>query len=309
MKLNPEPVSELIYQQKQRLAGALQSYVDNLLREQIPTWFNEASQALSIKTVEQALPIPAPGASEALPEELRQFQLGFYPERVGMTGDGALRLAAAGFFEDKLAGADAGIKPPLVVSPPPVFDRKESYDFAVAVHPALINRMLSLSQNRGYFKNIKLSDGSTIELFEAPTFSVNPDTPAGMMKMRLALKTASGGGLKRLFVAKDVKLKFDAYVKVIRNSDASFSLAMRYVDLNSLEVDASSATIGLFKGLVRSKVLEQLTAFDGDLRQNPLMLAAQVRPPESLIGLRWRLAAMTTEPRTGFITTYFAFER
>jgi hypothetical protein len=308
MKLNPEPVSELIYQQKQRLAGALQTYVDSLLREQIPTWFNDASKVLSMKTVDQALPIPAPGAPEGLPEALRQFQLGFYPERIGLTGEGALRIAGGSFVEDKLAGMDAGILPPPAVIPPPIFDRKDHYDFAIGVHPALVNRMLSLSQNRGYFKNIKLSDGSTIELFDAPTFRVGPEVPAGMMKMRLALKTASGGGMKRLFVAKDVKLKFDAYAKVIRNPDASFSLVMRYVDLNSLEVDASSATMGIFKGLVKSKVLEQLTAFDSDLRTKPLMLAAQVRLPESLIGLRWKLVGMTTEPRTGYITAYFGFE-
>ncbi len=308
MKLNPEPISELIHQQRQRLAGALQAYLDNLLREEIPFWFNDASKALSMKTIDQAISIPAPGAPENLSEELGSLHLGFYPERMGLSGDGSLRLAAASFIEDKLAAEDAIPRPPAVATSPPIFDRKGHYDFAVALHPVLVNRMLSFSYQRGYFRDIKLNDGSTIELFEAPTFRVGPEVPAGMLKMRLALKTASGGGLKRLFVAKDVKLRFDAYVKVIRNPDASFSLAMCVVDLNSLEVDASSATIGLFKGLVRNKVLEQLTAFDTELRQKPLMLAAQLRPPESLIGLRWSLAAMTTEPRSGFITTYFSFE-
>ncbi len=309
LALNPTPILDLVRSQKHSLISALQKYLGAALRENLPKWFEVIAKPLQMTTVDKAIAIPAIGAPESLEASLAEYKLGLFAEGVGISPDGALHLVGASFVEDPISDEHLPAGPPLKLAATPRFDRTKAYDFSVGIHPELINRMLTLSHRRGYFEGIPLNDGSTIDLFEAPKVEIDGKVPAGMLRMKLALKTASGGGFKRLFVRKDVRLKFDGFVQGIRNADASFSLALRSVDLDSLEVDDKAATLGLFKGIVRNNVLEELRKFDTELRQTPLMLAAQVRPPENVMGLRWTLLDLTTEPRTGFISAYFGFKR
>ena len=183
------------------------------------------------------------------------------------------------------------------------------HDFALAIHPDVINRALDLSQDRGYFHDIKLADGSTIELYETPRFEIDSKVPAGMMRIKLALKKASGGGMKRLFVSRDVLLKFDGLVTVSRDTNGTFSMALRSVDLNSLKVDGDSATLGVFLGMVRKAVLKELTAFNASLPKNPVMLVSKGEFCKELVGIKWTMLRATTEPESGFIVAYFGFNR
>ncbi|MEN9722724.1 MAG: hypothetical protein RJB38_710 [Pseudomonadota bacterium] len=306
--LNPTPMVDFIRNQKTAITAALQKCLELSLRENLPRWFTSSAAQLSRKTPEQALPVPAPGAPSNLPWDQQHFLLGFFPEKLERLGDGTLRVSATSFIEDPLPSTPPKNRPPRRIATVPHFSDSMRHDFALAIHPSMINRLLYLSHLRGYFDNIRLSDGSSIALFESPIFSVSERSATGTMRIRLALKKATGGGLQRLFVSKDVLLKFDGFVEVYRNADSSFSLALHSVDLSSLSVDDRSATLGLFKGLVKSRVTEELLAFSKTLQKTPLMLAAQVRPPENLLGLKWELTRLTTEPRSGFITAYFAFQ-
>ncbi|MBU6375362.1 MAG: hypothetical protein KGQ59_05160, partial [Bdellovibrionales bacterium] len=252
---------------------------------------------------------PVPEALKKFGVKPNQFLVGYYPDQIGVDRAGSVRLAATTFLEDAFS------RPPLTrpssprVSGPPIFPSSIRHDFAVGIHTAAINRAITVGYEAGLFSNIKLTDKSSISLFLPPKVEIDSRVPPSLIRVQLAIQRANGGFLESLFINKDIKLTFTGYLKVIRNPDSSFSLALNTVDPDSLQVDQNSARLPILLPLIKAKVLQLLRDFNGKLKEKPLMLAAQLKPTEEMLGLRWKLVKLETEPSTGFITAYFEFIR
>ncbi|NDD92627.1 hypothetical protein EBZ37_11130 [bacterium] len=238
-----------------------------------------------------------------------QFLVGFYPDRIGMDKAGSVRVAATTFLEDSFSRATIGRPNTPKVPSPPLFPTSIRHDFAVGVHTAIVNRAITAGYEAGLFSNIKLDDKSSISLFSPPKIEIDSRVPPSLLRVQLAVKKVNGGFLESLFINHDIKLTFTGYLQVIRNPDSSFSLALKTLDPESLQIDQSSARFPIFAPIIRGKVLQILRSFKDNLREKPLLLAAKLKPTEEMLGLKWRLVKMDTEPTTGFITAYFEFVR
>lgn len=248
----------------------LQAWIDDNASDLINTFIKE-KVAGGLTETNTMLPPGAPN------EFVQTFNWGLKIDGIGFQQNN-VHIGLDAFVTDPLKTSDFRLTQNLIASRMPVLQPNVSdkYDLALALNMGFVNKIIHLSANRGYFKNVELEDGEKILLTKTPTLKLAQAKPVLSLEIEYRVT-----GLSAAFVKNPIRISFDMLVDFVVDKDGQVSLIGNGIDLDSVFLD--SKYIRAFAGTVRKSAKSKIEEMQGGLRG--YVIADALPIPEALFGL------------------------
>ncbi len=309
--LNKSFLEQTFQEYKPLMITQAQNLLDTMTSSKLPEMVNKAlgTQLPKIEQINKMTPPGAPATSTD-PE----FLWGLEVRKLNLE-DRRLLLELGGWVEDpKNPGLhfdpSLAAKGPVQVQGVPT----SNYDLALTVNRGLINRILQLSYERGYFKVIPLKEGKSLQMFAAPRVEMPKAGETSVQtepKVRIRVSMLQPiVGLPRLLLNKKVKIMVDVFGRLVQNEPgkAGMRVVLDSIDEKSLEVpDENYTTIGrLFKGTVKDNIVGVLNETSAGWQTTEQTLPGALPLPPQFLGLNMTVYRMNMDPN-GYIVMFLNF--
>lgn len=258
---------DAIFQTAQR---ELQIWIDENAAELINTFIKE-KVATGLTEASTMLP---PGAPD---EFVQTFDWGMKIAGVGFQEDN-VHIGLDAFVTDPLKNSDFKLNPSLIAQRTPVLSNGDSskFDLGLALNMGFVNKIIHLSANRGYFKDVELENGEKIKLTKTPTLQLAQTKP--VLKLEIEYTVS---GFQAIFVKNPIRISFDMLVDFTVDKNGQVMLVGNGIDISSVFLD--SKYIRAFSGTVRKAAKSKIEEMQGDLRG--YVIADSLPLPQALFGL------------------------
>jgi hypothetical protein len=304
MALNQARLERELHSRKQALLQSLQAYLQDYVELHGPGTLNEF--------ITDRLPMPLadtnrmnpPGAPSPLPDE-EKFHWGLTPETLE-DSDGAVHLGFSAWVEDPMARAGAVVPRPRTRELP-LLDAlsTENYDVAVSLNQDLINRMLTLSYNRGYFPDIPLASGKKLRITSAPEFRLDQQATSGVTGKLHAKFSYPVDGIQAWIVRNPIDFELDLDVRLV-TTPQGIRVELVRGDEQSIRIDPRDIQWELFAGKVYRAARAEMRRMNAELIRSPKVIVDQIPFPNRLGGLPIRIRTISAD-RGGHIVVYIEY--
>ncbi len=292
-----QALEDKIDESKKELAQSLTAYLQKYLSENGPAMINKAlveNHFTSIvEDVNEMSPVSAPANTN--PPNLIY---GLLPERLSLSPQGLLSFQSNSYAEDPTANESAPLSSPVASMNTPDLGSADpsTYDIAISANQNFVNRLMQLSYNRGYYKNMAFG-GSNITLTEAPYFSLDSNLPGkNYARLHLAISTVySASGFfgkigSALMLSNPLKMNFDMILRYkVDPAKGELTLIIDHFDTNSIKLDESSVTSMLFWGTVMDRCKSTLADYNKGYAAKETPLTTPFNVPQLFMGVPLKL--------------------
>jgi hypothetical protein len=201
-------------------------------------------------------------------------------------------------LDDRLVGSVLGAQSRTL-------DAKNDWDVAVTLNEGMINRLLQLSDKRGYYSHITSSSGARYRNIQRPEVRFSgrlPNDPTLAPSIRLKIYH-NVTGFSSLAVNNPVEVEFELRVK-LKVVDGKIQMISDGVDASSVYVPRSSAAYEFLWPKVLSSARQQIL----DMNLTNIVVADEIPIPNDLFGFPMNIMRATTDPN-GHIVVFMNYNR
>jgi hypothetical protein len=293
------------------VAKATTAYLSSWVQENGIGVVNSAiSTQVDVNSVFQEVntmsPPGAPNGTTPVP-----YMWGMQPHTFSLT-DSFLSMQINTFIEDPLSAEHIAL---------PTGDRAKgvpnlsavdasTYDVALQLDEAFVNRLLQLSYLRGYFNSIDQTGGDPLKLVVAPTITADGTTSPDHLKMHVVLDYTNipQGLISKIvdsaIIKNPLQITFDMDVTIQTDPKAgTITLSEGPIDVDSAQVDPNGIKMKMFTNKVMDTVHSSLTAFNQGLSATPSSLTSPIVIPTTIGGVPIVLKTAQADP-SGNIMVY-----
>jgi|GEM_PF-1369399 len=283
----------------------VQSYLKDTIESQIPTVINKTLAKLfddRISEVNQMDPVVLENPTPA-----DKLKWGIQPEEFSMR-NGSLELGFSAFIEDPRArrsvalpeAARSNAKARLNAFP------AAQYDMAVAINQGLMNRMMQLSFERGYFEKYKTSSGETVKLLASPEMHFNETADGKVFKLHAKFRRKAGGFIERVALEGGLDIDVDLIVKTENHPVKGPRLKILSIDTTTFKVDMTDVRFGFLQGRVQAAVLAGIKESNVWYAAHDESLNDAIPIPPAVFGVPVRIKDLRVET-TGNLVLYLEY--
>jgi hypothetical protein len=305
MTLKQNKVEEALLKHKDRLIAALQSYLADLAEERVPLAVNELVRRSMPTGLQEVNDMDPPGAETIGPDD--KFKWGMSPEMIHVSND-FLHVGLSGFVNDPKLKVQPPYRPSSARTAFPLLNQENpaQYDVAIALNQDLINRILELSYKRGYFDRIEMQKDTFLKLLDPPRLWVDRNGPRDRAKVhvRAAQKVS---GMETWVVRSPFEFEADIDVRLVLSKKGTLSVNLDRIDEKSVRVDKRFIKMGLFEGLVMSKIRKTVRKGNVGLKSHPRVLIEELPVPREVAGVPIRVKNFQSDSN-GFLVLYVEYD-
>lgn len=216
------------------------------------------------------------------------LNLSFFPQQLSVTPDLQILVNMSGSAADPIAPAgsvpfSASSSNTPQGSPSTGALDPSQYDAALAVSETLINQMLLLSYNRGYFKAVQGPDKLTYALSAPPVMNLDGGK-ADQPSLHLMLVSHQTDFFNQLVVGNNPVIDLDMDLGF--ETDQNGVLTIRATKVASgAKLASSEGFFGLFNGQVSNTVAQQIASVNKNLAETPMVLDSGEPLPNPTLGI------------------------
>ncbi len=297
LRLRNEEIEKLLLEQQDNILSRVKTLLQEKMETEIPaslgTVINETLEK-GFKEVNQMNPPGSPSESE--PKFV--WALGLQEVKYHQ---GNLLLDFDARFDDTIRGTGRALSPSHMASAPAnlIDTRNGTSDFIFSLNQGVLNRVIQLSSERGYFNEIALDSGESIKLVKTPY--LNMKGPKTKMGLEIEYKVT---GFAAVFVKNPIHINFDLNLDFPISSDGKVKMVVDSIDLDSATVE--DKYIRMFGSKVRAAVKEKLAEVNGDMKG--YMLTDDIPIPDDLGGISLKKVAAQLD-KNGHLKIYSEIKR
>lgn len=218
---------------RNQITQGLRQYIAEFTKIDLPQKLNNWVNQTVSTYLQGAYDLPPPGKTEA--DQRGDFLMGIRIHQ--LSANDGLSLDFDAYVEDTFTKAHPPIEAHKARSPSPIKNETLPHDLAFSVDRAVINRVLQLSFQRGYFEKIPQSDGSTLTLRAPPSVDyVRPPTSTNNNETFMKLSVVIENEPESMALQKKIELSFDIITKLVANTDG-IEIVLHEIDMNSVKMD------------------------------------------------------------------------
>lgn len=304
MELDHRAIEDDLLKHQSSLVQSLQNFLKGKMEEQIPEMLSAVIEK-KLGDVREVNEMSPPGAPEGKP--VRGFRWGLVPAEVNHTPK-SIYLGLGGFFEDPEASHDLPMRGLVQAKGAPALSGKYDgkYDIALALNQGLLNRVLQLSHERGYFRKVSSGKkGEFIRLADAPVFHFDHKGDREYVKLDLAVDYEPKG-MEKVAIKGPLRVGFTMNVRLQRTANGGTAMIKDGLDQDSIRIDKSAIRFKFFEERVIKGVQEKIAAESLDMKKNPKALVDRFPVPEALFGVPIVTSAFEVLPG-GYLVIYSEF--
>lgn len=293
LRLRNEEIEKLLIEQQDNILTRVKAILQEKMETEIPsslgTVINETLEK-GFKEVNQMNPPGSPSESE--PKFV--WALGLQEVKYH---EGSLLLDFDARFDDTIRGTGKPLAASQMASAPAnlIDSRSGSSDFIFSLNQGVLNRVIQLSSDRGYFNEIALESGEAIKLVKTPYINMK-GSKGTKMALEIEYKVT---GFAAVFVKNPIHINFDLNLAFPISNDGKVKMVVDSIDLDSANVD--DKYIRMFGSKVRAAVKEKLAEVNGDMKG--YMLTDDIPIPDDLGGITLKKVA-TQIDKNGHLKIY-----
>ena len=315
--VNPAPIEAVIRQKEHELVQLGLHELKEYLVEQLPAYLTaQASEHLK-SGFDLVKEIGAPGApdcpndSQGNPTKcVLDLNWGLRPAGIGLYQE-LVAFNLAGYLTDPENPNEQAPAPVSHTAPPALNTLPLSeYDFALAVNNDVINRMILLGFDRGYFESVGAgSDGdgnaSTVKVVGTPVMFPGPN---GHGRLHLTVELHRDGSLKEWISLQDpfqVTVDLDVYMRAATSKSDAWELVIDHID------DTTAAVlpqfIDHFAGKVPARVKEEIDARNVKYASSATVIGGPFELPYNVFNFAFHSLRASFDPN-GYLVFYMVYE-
>ncbi|MBC7690669.1 MAG: hypothetical protein H7222_02785 [Methylotenera sp.] len=309
MTLDPDEVKADIMRNQGGLMKMLKTYLKEYAANNLTTLVNQEASKVLQKGLDEVTEFDPPGGPTPTKPEDR-FKLRVSPQEVHYTNQ-TLFLGVNGEVIDPKAHRDTPFTPVKPASNKPQLGSvsANSYDLALVLNQNLINRVVQMSYQRGYFDQVKLADGSFVKVITTPVFQFDQEVSRDHAKLHVKVEQTIPCGYERIALKEHVRLEFDIQVR-LKSSGGVPKLILEKVDISTVKVDTSSFSalarnLPPLRALVFSKINKMLADANTGYARSEEVLG--VLPLPSILGLPFTVKELHSDI-SGSIILYLEYK-
>lgn len=296
-----QPEVEALFREKQedifRVAQEeAQNWLDKEAQELISAKINEVLQNNELIDVNQ---MDSPGAPEG--SNPPKFEWGLTLAKLGFHGD-LVHLGLDGFVRDPVAKTTPILARHLISRTEPNLANESGngHDMFMSLNQGFVNKIIQLSAERGYFRQVDLDNGDVIPMTKTPELILNG---RGRPSLGIEIEYRVTGA-QALFVRNPIRLSFNLLIDFeVDSRTGRTQLVGKGVDIDSLHLD--DRYIRMFAGRVRSAARDTLRDMQKDL--DGMVIVDEFPIPDSLFGLSLS-AKRARMDQSGHMIIYINFD-
>ncbi len=298
LRLRNEEIEKLLLEEQDNILSRVKTLLQEKMETELPqtlgTIINETLDK-GFKEVNQMNPPGSPSESEpkfvwALGLQEVKYQQGNLLLDFDARFDDTIRGTGRALPETHMAQAPANL----------IDSRSASSDFVFSLNQGVLNRVIQLSSERGYFNEIALDSGEAIKLVKTPYISMK-GSKGTKMGLEIEYKVT---GFAAVFVKNPIHINFDLNLAFPISNDGKVKMVVDSIDLDSARVE--DKYIRLFASKVRAAVREKLAEVNGDMKG--YMLTDDIPIPDDLGGISLKKTA-TQVDRNGHLKIYSEIQK
>lgn len=309
--LNNSEVDKLFQSQAPMILEKVRENLGDFARQQLPVMLNEKAKEFLGGSLEQVQDMIPPGKEDY--DTRPNFKWGLKLQNINLKK--SLNIDLTAYIEDATNPNSKPIQSHASRGAPSFgVVQQNSYDLALSVDRALINRVLQLSFERKNFEKIPQSDGSILKLKAAPLIDY-VKIPANValkpeetfVKLRVSIENNPGS----IFLKDTIVIDFDIIAKLRQLSDKSgMQLALYSIDIDSMHLDDKYITWAgaLFKGKVRQGVKDELAKRSAGWKVNNEVIPGSLPLPPEVLGIKLDINRVVMDPK-GHLVMYLDYAK
>lgn len=298
LRLRNEEIEKLLLEEQENILGRVKSLLQEKMETELPetlgTIINETLDK-GFKEVNQMSPPGSPSENE--PKFV--WALGLQEVKYQQ---GNLLLDFDARFDDTIRGTGQALSKSHMASAPAnlIDSRSGASDFIFSLNQGVLNRVIQLSSERGYFNEIALESGESIKLVKTPYLNMK-GTKGIKMGLEIEYQVT---GFAAVFVKNPIHINFDLNLAFPISEDGKVKMVVDSIDLESAKVE--DKYIRLFGSKVRAAVKEKLAEVNGDMKG--YMLTDDIPIPDNLGGITLKKIA-TQIDKNGHLKIYSEIQK
>jgi hypothetical protein len=306
MTLNHDKIEQTLLEQKPRLLKALQAYLEKMAEERIPPAINDFVASKYPHPFSDVNKMDPPGAEHFSREE--KYTWGIKPEQIRLTPH-YLMIGMSAYIDDpKSTQPDAAVSRRQTKTRPMLNHvDPTTFDAAVAINEDLINRILGLGYQRGYFNKLQVSEGAPLSMLQAPEFRFDGSLPRDRGKLHIKVSQKMEGFTNQLAVKHQLTFEMDVVAHLIHTPEGQVQVALDGIDLGSINIDQRSIR-SPFEGMVNAAVKKKLADADKELRRHHKIIVEKLPIPTNLPFTPPLRVKDFEADENGYIVIYFEYD-
>lgn len=314
LSLNMPELEKLLREQLPPLVGQIRGYVDQWIQTDLPAQLNKMAEEMLGNAIEQTSSIPSIEMTNAKPG----------PNLVW-----GIKLTSLNHKDQFDLWMKSYIEDPTNKSSIPLLDQEKSlkkvslnhmksddYDVGIGVSSGILNRLSRLSYLRGNYSRIPFGQGNVVRVTENPRLEIlsgNDSSDGILVKMKASMELKVGGTNAAFFKDGTLKLSGSIILRVKPSSNReAFELSFVQVPESDIVLDESTISgvfLGIGKGLVKSKVMDQIREQNQVWANKPA--EAKINSPiplPVLLGINFKIKKLAADPNQ-FIVLYTEYKK
>lgn len=308
LTLNQQRLEEKLLAQKPRLIESLQTYLDGHAREKLPSLItglvNENYSDLLLSDFNEMDP---PGAGRPTTAGER-YRWGIVPEELGATPEHVM-VGLSAFIDDPKARNPRAQVSRLQVKEAPALDHLNAttYDVALTISEDLVNRLLGLGYQRGYYPTLAVPGDQPLELLQAPEFRFTRGTSSDHGKLHIKVKHYADGKLeKATMFGNQLTFELDLNARLIHTLAGKLSVAVDSIDVDTLSVYTNSLLPGT-RRIAIGRIVKKLRKANVTLAKTPHSVVDALPIPSQINGIPIQVKDFRADPH-GYLVLYLEYD-
>ena len=294
--LNPDRLKRLVDENLAQLMESAKKGLGEGLKTFVPQYVQTAlTSALTTSKLTQVVALPPPARPDGSKDP--DFQFAIQPGHLEFVNRRLHVGVNASIIDTKrpryaIVRSDNAASNSLQLGQIP----EDKYDLMLTVDRGVLNRIMRLAYNRGYFNSMPIDPKNNLKLLEVPT--IDPAPPVAgrptdrIPYLRVHIVTEQAvTGLKTTLVSSPAKVSFDVIAKLLPSKDPNkpgMVVTLDSIDLQSSHVDDDSVTLlgSLFRGSIESGVRDELAKRSKDWARTQPTIGGPLPVPPQLFGIQ-----------------------
>ncbi|MBT6324522.1 MAG: hypothetical protein HOJ35_01005, partial [Bdellovibrionales bacterium] len=284
-----DEVEKLLRNKRSELLEGLKVAVKDYLESNIPELLTKTAEKKSndfFKDYSNISPMGTYRYADPLRYKLKPAYFRFY--------DNYLSLSLDSFINDPLYSNDMILSKHSNASNTASLSTLKKYDFdvAISIGQGMINKLITLSDRRGYYRTIESSDGTKYELAEKPKIKLKGRVIGSSLPPVVSLKVKYNvTGIKSYAVNNPITVSFDIAIKYkVKNGRAQ--ILIDKVLHNSARVPRHFAKYEILWPKVQEAAKEEIRSMNKDLVNT--VLSEDLPIPNDILGFPMQITEMTS---------------
>jgi hypothetical protein len=308
LTLDQRRLEEKLLSQKPKLIDALQTYIDGHAREKLPLFITElVNENYSDLLLSDYNEMDPPGAGRPTgPSE--RYRWGIVPEELKASADHVM-VGLSAFVDDPRARDPRAEVSRRQVKEAPALDRLDplSYDIALTVSEDLVNRLLGLGYQRGYYPTMEVPGGKPLEMLQAPEFRFTSGSSSDHGKLHIKVRHHAEGRVEEAAMLRNqVTFEMDLNARLFHPNAGKVSVAVDSIDVDSLSVYTGSLLRGTRK-IAIGRIVKKLNKANLELGKSPHVVVDALPIPSQINGIPIQVRDFRADPH-GYLVLYLEYD-